>query len=70
MTSQAKQAAHSSRWPEALAIACDGRRNLRAEATRFLRGLNNACFDSYRPERHYMRGPGPRYCAMQGLGAN
>ena len=25
------------------------------------RGLNTAIFDSYRPELHYMRGPGPKW---------
>jgi hypothetical protein len=27
------------------------------------RGLVRDLFDSYRPERHYMRGPGPRWRA-------
>ena len=25
--------------------------------------LNVVFFDAYRPERHYMRGPGPKWCA-------
>ena len=25
------------------------------------RGLKNGIFDSYRPELHYMRGPGPKW---------
>ena len=24
-------------------------------------------FDPYRPERHYMRGPGPKWCEKHGL---
>jgi hypothetical protein len=28
-----------------------------------LRNLNRDLFDSYRPERHYMRGPGPKWHA-------
>ena len=28
--------------------------------------LRRALFDSYRPERHYMRGPGPRWHARHG----
>ena len=28
-----------------------------------LRNLANALFDSYRPELHYMRGPGPKWHA-------
>jgi hypothetical protein len=27
----------------------------------FCRGLYKDLFDPYRPERHYMRGPGPRW---------
>lgn len=26
----------------------------------FLRTMSKGLFDSYRPEQHYMRGPGPR----------
>jgi hypothetical protein len=32
---------------------------------RALRGL----FDPYRPERHYMRGPGPKWHAKHNVGA-
>jgi len=37
-----------------------GLRYLRAEAKLWLRLLRR-CFDPYRPELHYMRGPGPRW---------
>ena len=30
-----------------------------------LRNLAAALFDRYRPERHYMRGPGPKWRAKQ-----
>jgi hypothetical protein len=33
----------------------------------FRRALASRVFDPYRPEQHYMRGPGPRYRAKQGL---
>jgi hypothetical protein len=29
----------------------------------FFRSLKQALFDTYRPERHYMRGPGPKWRA-------
>jgi hypothetical protein len=32
----------------------------------FWRELCRAMFDSYRPERHYMRGPGPKWRARHG----
>ena len=28
---------------------------------RLWRGLHDRAFDQYRPERHYMRGPGPKW---------
>lgn len=28
----------------------------------YWRSLKKAIFDAYRPERHYMRGPGPKWC--------
>jgi hypothetical protein len=31
-----------------------------------LRKILAALFDPYRPERHYMRGPGPRWHAKHG----
>jgi hypothetical protein len=31
------------------------------------RGLKNGLFDLYRPERHYMRGPGPKWREKYGL---
>ena len=30
------------------------------------RSLTQYLFDSYRPERHYMRGPGPKWHAKHG----
>lgn len=29
-------------------------------------GLTKDLFDTYRPERHYMRGPGPKWQAKHG----
>jgi len=37
-----------------------GRSGLAADLTDLIRGLTLMLFDSYRPERHYMRGPGPK----------
>jgi hypothetical protein len=31
------------------------------------RSLQRDLFDTYRPERHYMRGPGPRWHAKHGM---
>ena len=36
---------------------------LRAGLARTWRTLTHDLFDSYRPERHYMRGPGPKWHA-------
>ena len=33
----------------------------RRELSKVWRRLRHGCFDRYRPERHYMRGPGPRW---------
>ena len=30
-----------------------------------LHGLTDFMFDRYRPERHYMRGPGPKWHAVR-----
>lgn len=38
-------------------------RNRIAPLTTAWSGLWKTMFDSYRPERHYMRGPGPRFRA-------
>ncbi len=35
---------------------------------RFWHSLRRDLFDSYRPERHYMRGPGPKWHAKQEYG--
>jgi hypothetical protein len=37
--------------------------SLAADLAVFLRNLASALFDSYRPELHYMRGPGPKWHA-------
>jgi hypothetical protein len=34
-----------------------------AEIARLWRALARELFDTYRPERHYMRGPGPKWRA-------
>lgn len=36
-----------------------------AEIAAFWRAFFKAAFDPYRPERHYMRGPGPACAAKQ-----
>ena len=36
---------------------------LRASLARTWRTLTHDLFDAYRPERHYMRGPGPKWRA-------
>jgi hypothetical protein len=38
-------------------------RGLRASLAETWRAVSERLFDSYRPERHYMRGPGPRWHA-------
>jgi hypothetical protein len=38
-------------------------------ATRRCRRLTTSLFDPYRPERHYMRGPGPKWREKQAPGA-
>ena len=40
--------------------------SLRGELIRLWRTLRRDCFDRYRPERHYMRGPGPRWYEKHG----
>jgi hypothetical protein len=42
--------------------ACHSSPSLAAELGELIRMLT-ALFDGYRPERHYMRGPGPRWRA-------
>jgi hypothetical protein len=49
-----------------------GRRLLAATARRVQGLLNGMCpgaFDSYRPELHYMRGPGPKWREKHGMTA-
>ncbi len=36
-------------------------RNLGSDFSDFARGLIKAVLDPYRPELHYMRGPGPKW---------
>ena len=38
-----------------------GTPSLREEISNIMRGLIHDFFDPYRPERHYMRGPGPKW---------
>jgi hypothetical protein len=38
---------------------------LAAEVADLFCNLGKALFDPYRPERHYMRGPGPKWHARQ-----
>jgi hypothetical protein len=33
-------------------------------------GLVERAFDSYQPERHYMRGPGPKWRAKHGIASH
>jgi hypothetical protein len=44
------------------------RRALDATARRWRR-LTTSLFDPYQPERHYMRGPGPKWRAKHARGA-
>jgi hypothetical protein len=41
-------------------------RHLVIRAVNVLQDLQNAIFDTYRPELYYMRGPGPRWHAKHG----
>ena len=41
--------------------------NLFRTFVEYQRTLSNRVFDPYRPEQHYMRGPGPRCRAKQNL---
>jgi hypothetical protein len=43
-----------------------GMRRLTAEVADLFWNLGRALFDPYRPERYYMRGPGPKWHARQG----
>ena len=46
---------------------------LSADLAEFVQNLARSLFDPYRPEQHYMRGPGPKWHAKHdrapGLGA-
>jgi hypothetical protein len=43
------------------------KRGLAAELDDLVRTLSDALFDTYRPELHYMRGPGPKWHAKHGV---
>jgi hypothetical protein len=43
-----------------------GRSGLTADLAALLHDLARGLFDPYRPERHYMRGPGPKWHAKHG----
>lgn len=60
---RASGTARPSAFTAGLSAVC---RDLANRTACFLRDLHTACFDPYRPERHYMRGPGPRYRAKLG----
>ena len=40
---------------------------LAADLADLFQNLTRGLFDTYRPELHYMRGPGPRPCPREGL---
>ena len=40
---------------------------LAAELDDLIRTLSDGLFDTYRPELHYMRGPGPKWHAKHGV---
>jgi hypothetical protein len=56
MTAASKSEQYPSRPPAQV---------LAAEVADLFCSLGKALFDPYRPERHYMRGPGPKWHAMQ-----
>ena len=47
-------------WPKT-------KRGLAAALGDFIRALSDGLFDTYRPELHYMRGPGPKWHAKHGV---
>jgi hypothetical protein len=47
-------------WPKT-------KRGLAAVLDDLVRTLSNRLFDTYRPELHYMRGPGPKWHAKHGV---
>jgi hypothetical protein len=49
--------------PRAANRSFRGTSDLAAELAELFRLLTKALFDPYRPERHYMRGPGPKWHA-------
>jgi hypothetical protein len=50
----------------AFAIRPKTKRGLAVALDDFIRTLSDALFDTYRPELHYMRGPGPKWHAKHG----
>jgi hypothetical protein len=57
----ANRAAISLLWPSRMAAAAPFFAVDRGTITRICRTLRHRIFDSYRPELHYMRGPGPKW---------
>jgi hypothetical protein len=49
-----------------VAESLDGPTNILQEIRDFWQQFFVAAFDTYRPERHYMRGPGPAWRAKHG----
>lgn len=45
-------------------------RSLTAQAAFLARRIARTWLDPYHPELHYMRGPGPKWCAKHGLPPN
>jgi hypothetical protein len=52
---------HSVSRAMATTVGIDSVFRSRARAARVLHGVVRDLFDPYRPELHYMRGPGPRW---------
>ncbi len=57
------------RPPSKLSLTLLSRRSVLVEMVELWRKLKKAIFDPYRPELHYMRGPGPR-CHEKRAGSN
>jgi len=54
---------HSSAFSlQPISPSLSGAPSVCGEIGRILHGLIRDFFDPYRPERHYMRGPGPKWC--------
>jgi hypothetical protein len=58
------------RWiTSARTAACRATMSVRQRVCALRHGLMLALADPYRPERHYMRGPGPKHRARHGGGS-